>query len=56
MSDTSPSSGKPGMPWRQLLAWTALPLVLVIWSGTMILSDREGGAPAGAPKELVSSG
>ncbi len=54
MNDTSPSSEKPGMPWRRLLAWTALPLALVIWSGTMILKDRNA-APA-APTTLVSSG
>ena len=44
------------MPWRQLVAWTALPLALVIGSGIMILRDRaaprvtvlvEGGAMHG---------
>ncbi len=42
------------MPWRQILAWSALPLALVIWSGTMILKDRSA-APT-VPTELVKSG
>ena len=44
------------MPWRQILAWTALPLALVIWSGNRILEDRRNASSAAAPTELVTSG
>jgi streptogramin lyase len=44
MGEGQETSGAPrAMPWRQLLAWTALPLLLVVGSGIAIL--RGSGAP-----------
>jgi sugar lactone lactonase YvrE len=46
MNTDSPNTARSGMPWRQFFAWSALPLILVVGSGVMILRDKGGVQPS----------